>query len=603
MIALCDSAQSDRPAPIAKAKPADAWWLVPRHRKPDDLPDSPEIRRMATALQSEVSNAATKSARSLAHVLWAVATWADRTHGPSGLHIHTTRRYIEDGAGVDRRPAEWALHTFARWTGCSQIKRGWWAVPVHVLAAVWSAFEWIEDHDLLTAPAYTPLATTPAFPLAIDIDKREKSKGQAMCGCGMHGNGDRSPSLIYDQDRGRATCMTTRSVFALRDGPGGLWACHILPRTPHAGTDERRSSTKMIHNECDPEGGVSVPPSDPPTVYRSSTLRRPPNVDGPVLVDPVDIAGRAGSDPYRNRVVTTRLWPSGYSTPKPSQTKAENDRVGVIAWMAKRWSGASGARTAQEAMAFREGYIPTRSRFRFESDKQGNIVTNDRGDVVHTGTIGKVVKDAPWRAVAQHQTARGYMPERLMAVGRWVPDPDSWVDHGPICDKNGKPYTNKAGEIKHKWTCDYHEHGTGHVLFDIDGCDDVPGSAPGGHVERIRAAVEGLGIFGDVLSVIRTSSRGVQVIVALKRFRWNVKGFYAHPAVLDALRAAGAGIAAVTGGTVDEAVWSPSRWARLPGWRVREKGGRADPELATVWYLQVATTPKGTSRRTTPCQS
>lgn len=112
--------------------------------------------------------------------------------------------------------------------------------------------------------------------------------------------------------------------------------------------------------------------------------------------------------------------------------------------------------------------------------------------------------------------------------------------------------------------------GTAHVLFDVDDCPTLPLQADAGVIERLGSTVSG-GIFGGPSWIMRTSAGGLQVMARLRRFRWDVQGFYRSAAVGRVLRAVGRRLAAIVGGRLDPATWRPKSMARAPGWRVREK--------------------------------
>jgi|GEM_PF-4583944 len=120
------------------------------------------------------------------------------------------------------------------------------------------------------------------------------------------------------------------------------------------------------------------------------------------------------------------------------------------------------------------------------------------------------------------------------------------------------------------------ELGTAYVLLDIDDTQALllPDSK---WRPLVAGVVEGLagfrGLIDRVEWMVKTSTRGVQVLCRLQAFRRDVRAFYRSPAVRDVLRAAGTAVTALLGsGEVDEAVWRVNSLARVPGWRSSEFG-------------------------------
>jgi hypothetical protein len=465
---------------------------------------------MAVALRSEVVNAPEKSSRALAHVLWSVASWARRKPVQGGVQVQVTRSYVEVGAEVARRPAEWALAAFRRWTG-GEARAGWITLTSAALAAAWEALEWVKGRGLLSPPAVVPSVLEPAFPVVLP----GKGKGKTRCGCPAHAHGDRDPSLLFDLHRGLATCAVSGEVFALVEGVEGFVAHRI-----HRGVaSEEPAFSLTIHKDTPPVG----PDLDHP-VERVGEAGEDAGggahggeCRSEAEYRQAEAAGRPGPDPRCEGTATGRLWSSGLSLSLSRATSRE----GWAAWQEKRWGGASGEALAWEEMAHRER--PT-------------------------------------------GVPRGWMPERFVGVGWWRPTSIFWME----------------GASGRRWPIlDLEEMGTGHVLLDIDGCDPLTYEAPGGMVAAIRKELEHRGIFGEVSWVLRTSRRGLQIMVKLQRFRWDVAGFYHSPAVRAVLQEAGERIARLVGGKVDPSSWAPKRMARAPGWRVK-----ADPEAAHLWYLR-----------------
>lgn len=460
---------------------------------------------MATALRSEVVNAPEKSSRALAHVLWAVASWSRRRPSREGLLVQVTLSYVETGAAVGRRPAEWALAAFRRWTG-TEGRAGWLSISPAVLEATWKALEWIQDRGLLVAPEVIPSRLEPAFQV---VPPAGKLRGKARCGCGAHAHGDRDPSLLFDLRRGLATCAVSGLVFALTEGPDGVVASRIVREI----VEDEASISPMITKDTPPGGDEG---SEGREEDRRGEGRRREDRPGDSDRKEAEAAGNPGPDPRCGGIATGRLWPSGLAL----SLSGARSREGWARWQARRWGGIAGETLAWEAMAYRE----------------------QRGE-----------------------EARGWMPERFVGVGWWRPSSIQWVE----------------GPSGRRWPImELEERGTGHVLLDLDDCPTLPGVAPQGVVEAIRGALERRGIFGEVSWILRTSSHGLQIMVRLRHFRWDVAGFYRSAAVQRALREAGERVVEIVGGKVDPSAWAPRRMARAPGWRVK-----ADPERASLWYL------------------
>lgn len=461
---------------------------------------------MAMALQSEVVNAPEKASRSLAHVLWSVASWARRRVTQAATLVQVTLSYVETGAGVGRRPAEWALATFRRWTG-AETRAGWISVSGPVLEATWEALEWIRGRGLLHQPEVVPSRLEPAF--SVDLPGG-KLRGKARCGCPAHEHGDRDPSLLFDLHRGLATCAVSGEVFALTEGREGVVASRIVREI----VEEEPSISPMITKDTPPGGGTrEVTTGEDRGGEDRRSEERPGQSD---RRGDAEAAGSPGPDPRCGGIATGRLWPSGLALALSRATSRES----WAGWQERRWGGISGEGVAWEAMAYRER----------------------RGE-----------------------PARGWMPERFVGVGWWRPSRVEWVE----------------GPSGRRWpVMELEERGTGHVLLDLDDCPFLPGGAPEGMVEAIRGTLERRGLFGEVSWILRTSSHGVQIMVKLRRFRWDVVGFYRSAAVQRALREAGERVVKIVGGKVDPSAWAPRRMARAPGWRVK-----ADPERASLWYL------------------
>lgn len=182
-------------------------------------------------------------------------------------------------------------------------------------------------------------------------------------------------------------------------------------------------------------------------------------------------------------------------------------------------------------------------------------------------------RQAHLEAAAQARDPQDYgreLPDRLVGLGHWRADSEE------LCEtRDGRRFYRPVG-LK--------ERGTGHVLFDLDKTTHtLPRSATQGILDQITAIVTACPLFAGVSTVVRTSSRGLQVIAVLRRFRWDPRGFYQSRAVQAALLAVGQALAGLIGGAVvDRSAWAPSRLARLPGWRVKD----GIPELATLWAAQ-----------------
>jgi len=115
------------------------------------------------------------------------------------------------------------------------------------------------------------------------------------------------------------------------------------------------------------------------------------------------------------------------------------------------------------------------------------------------------------------------------------------------------------------------ERGTAYILIDLD--DTAPLTLPDSEwrpliVELVQRLASFARMLDRVEWVIKTSTRGLQVLCRLQHYRRDVRDFYAAPAVKTVLRAAGGVVAALVGsGKVDESVWRAESLCRAPGWR------------------------------------
>lgn len=491
------------------------------------------------ALRSEVVNTSPRVSRAVAHVLWAVASWARRKVLPEATRIQVTLSYVMDGAGVGRKAAETALALFRRWTGVEG-KAGWMEVSPVVLEAVWEALEWVRDQGLLHPPEVIPAILSPLFQVTIPDGR---TRGKTRCGCEAHARGDRHPSLAFDLVTGMGTCMVSREVFVLRSsdeigGVGPLVAHRIsravpsvLPTssegyikdTPPVRVPGSRGVGAVGGGEWGEDlsrssetSAISAPKLEDQGETQGEGQGHQPGVFTVRYLRELEKVGRPGKAPRSSGTASGRLWYSGIAITR-SQSRS---RAGWFQWQGKRWSGKDG-----EAMAWDQ--------------------------VIHEEKGGR---------------ERVRTPDRLVGVGWWSARSIQWVQ-GP----SGRRWPEMTMEGM----------GTGHVLLDLDGTPWLPGTAPAGMVDKIREALEGFGILDRVEAITRTSSHGLQVLVRLRRFRWDVEGFYRSPEVRRFLQvAADRVIAILGGGTADPSAWAPRRFGRAPGWRVKDHS----PELASLWY-------------------
>lgn len=162
-------------------------------------------------------------------------------------------------------------------------------------------------------------------------------------------------------------------------------------------------------------------------------------------------------------------------------------------------------------------------------------------------------------------TPMGWLPDRFVGIGWWRPTSILWME-----GRDGRRWPSLLLE----------ELGTGHILFDIDRTSPLPLEPLPEMIEAIREQLEGFGPLERVTWVIRTSSTGLQILVKLRRFRWDPDGFYHDPSVQRFLRYSGERIAEIVGGTLDPSAFAPRRFGRAPGWRVKDGG----PVLSSLWF-------------------
>ncbi len=262
---------------------------------------------------------------------------------------------------------------------------------------------------------------------------------------------------------------------------------------------------------------VSWPESSKPRVVRGLSLGSDKYTPIEGDKDSALESGSPGRRPLDAGLVNGRLGSHG----REIRHSSADNRSAWARWQARRWSGSAGERDAWEAVCYSES----------------------TGDA-----------------------ASSWSPDRLYGVGWW---PVVWVEW--MESKSGK-----------RWPVPHmEERGTGHVLLDIDHVDLLSADAPAGLVDRIRGRIEGLGVLAEVETITRTSSTGLQVLVRLDEFRWDVSGFYADRRVKALLMDAGRRVIEELGsGRVDPAVWRAQSLGRAPGWRVK----KGTPELAALWY-------------------
>lgn len=478
---------------------------------------------MALGLRTAALNAATRFSRALGHVVWAVASWVRREPTPDGVKVQITLSYVQTGAKVGRRAAEMALDIFRRWTG-AEARGGWLSITHAALEATWEALEGLLDLGMIDPPEVAPSVLVPAFRLD---PLPERGKGKTRCGCPAHSHGDRDPSLLFDRGRGMATCMVSREVFVLQDDEEGTVACRV-GRPVEVDGVEMASMLESEHtstiNKDTPSPGEHEGGRPPTTEGNGQTVEvheEVPKVDRLILHPSVRDLDRAGrSGPDPRHPGIT----AGRLWPSglvQSLSRAK-DRTSWAKWQASRWGGDRGETIAWEELAYQE-----------------------RGG-----------------------TPRAWMPERLVGIGWWRPSAVVWME----------------GNGGRKWPVLYlEEMGTGHVLFDVDGTEPLPWDPGKDLIGRVRDSLEGFGILDRVTWVIRTSTRGVQVLVKLRRFRWDPEGFYRDPAVQRFLRAAGNRVVEALGsGVLDPSAFAPRRFGRAPGWRVKGSW----PEMARLWYTE-----------------
>ena len=281
-----------------------------------------------------------------------------------GLRVQVALSYVQTGAQVGRRAAQEALASYRKWTG-AQAKGGWLTLTPAMLEATWMALGWLMDQGMVQPPEVAPSVLVPAFLL----DLPDRRRGKVSCGCPAHAEGDRDPSLLFDLERGVATCMVSREVFILQEDPEGTWACRIARAV-----------------EFDPEDLQSimvgrVPGEDQGTVTKDTPPGREPPPEEPTptpFTRELEKAGRPGPSPRCPGITSGRLWSCGLSQ---TLSKAKT-REAWVRWQARRWGGEAGLSAAWSELAYRE-----------------------------TG-----------------RTPRGWTPDRLVGVGWWRPTAISWME-------------------------------------------------------------------------------------------------------------------------------------------------------------------------------
>jgi len=127
------------------------------------------------------------------------------------------------------------------------------------------------------------------------------------------------------------------------------------------------------------------------------------------------------------------------------------------------------------------------------------------------------------------------------------------------------------------------------IGIDLDGFDIGPVGDKGlaEAAQRIAAALEQHPAFTGRMGVLRTSTRGVQIVAELTHTRWDLDAFYADPSVqrmlsgLDDLCLREVRAAGFVGGHADPTVHASGRLVRRPGPRLTKDG---DPYVAhLVW--------------------
>lgn len=175
-----------------------------------------------------------------------------------------------------------------------------------------------------------------------------------------------------------------------------------------------------------------------------------------------------------------------------------------------------------------------------------------------------------------------------------VPDRLAFIDEQRIVRRTWASVTRRDGSPGWRVTnVESEATRVGHLLVDVDDLDSL-GLEPAFRLESVGARIDQrlstLGFRGCALTV--TSEHGVQVVVRLcepKAPNWRASPDAARcheqieSVVMDELDRAG-----FTGGHVDQNARGANRTCRLPGVRVRRKGGHT-----TTWYAELAyITPK-----------
>lgn len=392
------------------------------------------------------------------------------------------------------------------------------------LSLTWAALEatWEVLEGLLDLGMIDPPEVAPSVLVpAFRLDPIPgRGKGKTRCGCPAHENGDRDPSLLFDRGRGMATCMVSREVFVLQDDEEGTVACRV-GRPVEVEEEEMVSLLENQHTSTITKDTPSPGEGGLPVVEVNHRTEEKEETPGVIIHPSLRELDRVGRPGPEPRCQGITAGRLWPSGLVQTLSRAK-DRTSWAKWQASRWGGDRGETLAWEEIAYQ-----------------------DRGG-----------------------SPRTWMPERLVGIGWWRPSAVVWME-----GNNGR-----------KWPVLYlEEKGTGHVLLDIDRTDLLPWDPPKGKIEEVRAAVEGFGILDRVTWMIRTSSRGLQVLVKLRRFRWDPEGFYRDPLVQRFLRAAGARVVEVLGsGVLDPSAFAPRRFGRAPGWRVKGSW----PEMARLWYTE-----------------
>lgn len=486
------------------------WWHEPAfpYERPALSPaDALQAERVKTRLEDAITLRKSPDVRRAAlHLLWALDGWGDRS---AEGKIRVSRAYVVIGTGLTHAPCRAAYERVRAALGvqAGSVSGGWWALSPGAREAVWQVVQAALAQDEVSEPQNDAPTIEHLFPVAVKPGRR---RGLTRCGCEGHRRGDQRPSLLYDLDFQRVTCLATRRSWRTREHDGSLWAAVV--RIPRYAKGEGSGCGDPVEHELldtaqtrDNQGAATPCPTP------STSLQTDPNAGspGPWPSTPGLLTAKLTSR-YASRALS---WGSGASTSR---------RAGLHRWHTRRWSGQAGERQAYA-----------------ESAEQGR----------------------------DPQSWGRSLPDRLVGLGYWRPDSEE------LCTtRDGRGFYRPVG-LK--------ERGIGHVLFDLDKTTHVlPRSATQDTLDRITAAVMACPLFAGVSTVVRTSSRGLQVTATLRRFRWDPRGFYQSRAVQAALLAVGQTLAAVIGGaTVDRSAWAPSRLARLPGWRVKD----GIPELATLW--------------------